>query len=438
MKKIEKKIDLNAHIIDIHSSIVNRNGIFGASITFENVTKKTITAIKLYAVGYNSFDEVVMINGRDNFEILIQDIAIQSNQIGTVNTPIPDQSIRKLEVKELQVCYMDGSIDIHNEECRILEIEEYESIGLEGKVKNALEDKYGPRFIYKPKDFYDIWMCGCGRVNKMDSCTCSSCHFTKEEIFRNTLSGMESDFIKEVNDSKIQAEKRKFQRQLFGLCIFIGIVTIACVMFWLIKRDIDFSKRKIFTSEEKMQSELQGLWGCEREDSNYVGPYLEIKGNVGTRVLDENLSSEYDIIWNPSKGSFECGPYTYIVGKTGNFWMEGNEREKYKRKDYMTSNENGYEMLVIDNIKTSDDSQGSYYEGTITNNGIRTYTQVQIFVAFKDEFGKPIYTNIIPINEIIEPGQTIQFKEYPGFHIAFYTNRNGTFDISVYDFKYKQ
>ena len=63
MRQIEKKIIINAHIENIKCNIEVNNGSVLALISFDNLGYGDITAIKFNAVGYNSFGDVVEING---------------------------------------------------------------------------------------------------------------------------------------------------------------------------------------------------------------------------------------------------------------------------------------------------------------------------------------------------------------------------------------
>lgn len=435
MKNVKKTVDANAHLLNICSVIEVREGTPYVRITAENGTEKTIVAVKFKAVGYNSFNEIILVEGKNNFEILLQDLLIESNNIFSVYAEIPDRDIREIDLTELQVRYLDGSIDLYEENTREIELQEYEDTGREGIVLEALKAKFGSRFRYKPKEDRDIWICGCGRVNKIDSLECSYCCNMREEVFNNTVAEKEEGLIKEYEELKKIEASKKLKKQ----CIMVGVILVASIIIgvtgWFIKKEIDFSKRKTFTTADDMQMAVQGIWGHENaRTGGPFPPYFVVEGNKGMKVLGANLCFEDDITWNPASGTFECDGYTFVVGKDGTIWEEGNPKDKYKMKTYMDVNEDGYEVLKVSNVSVSTNN-GSYFEGTITNNGLRTYTQVTIFVAIKDKSGNVLYANELPIDKEINPGETISFKEEIGNR--WNVIQHDTCSINIYSFKYK-
>ena len=70
---ITKKIclDTNAHIKNISAHIDST--LPQATVSFENLGFGTIKAIKLKAKGYNDFQDIITIGGKEEFFIVIQD-----------------------------------------------------------------------------------------------------------------------------------------------------------------------------------------------------------------------------------------------------------------------------------------------------------------------------------------------------------------------------
>ncbi len=66
MKIKHKRIDINSHITDIKCNIAVDNGIPKASVSFNNLGYGTITAVKFNARGYNSFGDIVYVNGSNS------------------------------------------------------------------------------------------------------------------------------------------------------------------------------------------------------------------------------------------------------------------------------------------------------------------------------------------------------------------------------------
>ncbi len=187
MKSVKKVIDINAHVLNITCQVSAEAGNSIATIGFDNLGFGTITAIKFDAKGYNSFGDIVQINGRDNFFLIIQDISVEKNtQARNLKAKLPNSDIRKLELIEAQICYSDGSVSTYNgEDSREFELQEYEPYGAESDLLKALKDKFGSDFKYKPEEYAEGWMCGCGRFNKTGT-YCSSCRSSKTDTFKCT------------------------------------------------------------------------------------------------------------------------------------------------------------------------------------------------------------------------------------------------------------
>ena len=97
MRIIKKTIDVNAHIENINSQIIAENGISKAVISFNNLSYGTITAVKFKAKGYNAFNDVIQIDGKDDFIVIIQDIHIEKNaESSKLTVKMPSNDIMEL------------------------------------------------------------------------------------------------------------------------------------------------------------------------------------------------------------------------------------------------------------------------------------------------------------------------------------------------------
>ena len=64
MKKVQKSVDLNAHICQLDYKVFTKDGNAFLKLSFFNLGFGNITAIKFVAQGYNSFGDSVMVNDR--------------------------------------------------------------------------------------------------------------------------------------------------------------------------------------------------------------------------------------------------------------------------------------------------------------------------------------------------------------------------------------
>ena len=110
MEQKQLYIDINSHLYNIEASISTQNNLTYANITFLNLGKDTITAVKLEAKAFNAFNEPVLINGKESFYLLIQDISVRKNKVSkNIELQLPNNDIRRLES-------MSSKLDIDSKE----------------------------------------------------------------------------------------------------------------------------------------------------------------------------------------------------------------------------------------------------------------------------------------------------------------------------------
>lgn len=76
MRKERVFIDENAHIQNLCCEVNLDGGIPKATISFDNLGYGVITAIKFCAQGFNAFNDIVLIEGKGSFFLIVQDISI--------------------------------------------------------------------------------------------------------------------------------------------------------------------------------------------------------------------------------------------------------------------------------------------------------------------------------------------------------------------------
>lgn len=157
MKSVEKIIDINAHIQDLGCEISVDNGNAIAKISFTNLGYGDITAIKFNACGYNSFGDVVSVNGNEKFFLIIQDVTIPKNQyVSDLKAKLPNVDIKKLDLEECQICYADGSVLSYEGNNNLtFELEEFDN----PEELRALHKLYDINATYNPKEFEQGWIC---------------------------------------------------------------------------------------------------------------------------------------------------------------------------------------------------------------------------------------------------------------------------------------
>lgn len=320
MKETKKVIDINAHITNIECQIGEEGDDSKALISFDNLGYGTIAAVKFNATGYNSFGDIVQINGKNRFFLIIQDVSIEKNShVKDLKAKIPDSNIRKLELEECQICYTDGSIVTYaGNDQREFDIVEYDTNGTDKEQLDALKDKFGDRFQYKPKEFDSGWICGCGAFNTTSVTTCSCCNHSKADIFKaadDVSVKMIVDEYKKNEEVRQQCEKKQNIKIIIG--IMVGTV-IGIILAVLIGYSIMMSGRTTYSSEDEMKSALQGTYtyynsfGKASRQIVISGDNVTYKWNYSGSIDLNSTVNE----WNYKKGTIKTFE-TLIVTKEG-------------------------------------------------------------------------------------------------------------------------
>lgn len=431
MKTVKKVIDINAHVQNITCQVFvcAENPI--ATIGFDNLGFGTVTAIKFNAKGYNSFGDVVQINGKETFFLIIQDISIERNaQARDLKVNLPNTNIRKLELVEAQICYSDGSVvSYEGEDLREFELEEYNVNGAERDISNALKDKFGSGFKYKPVEYAEGWICGCGRFNKSGT-ICSGCKCSKAAVFKYTLESETSKLVgefKEAEEKRVEASRQEAirkEKEEKKKKIYIGIGTvIALIIAYFIINVSIMAGRTTYSSEAEMKSAVAGTYTYY--DGYKAKNQLKISGNTMIKRW-VSLGSDFDMdlsikSWNPSKGTFEVSIGTITVTNTGDLKYDGNIYEKGGSWSSSSSSslysssytrESGSAVLKIQDVKVTSNGSYTICTGTVKNTGSKTYKFVEVKGAFKDSSGNVVDTDwtYAAGSEGLEPNESTTFR----------------------------
>ncbi len=188
MKQVNCVIDINAHIQDLKCNIRIENGLPVAHIGFQNLGYGVITAIKFKAMAFNENGDTELIDGKEKFYLIIQDIHVEENQAScSIQVTLPNPAVKKLTLEEGQIYLADSTVltypGKHDVSFELLEFDPENDA--EQEQLQALKLKYGIDFIYKPAAFDVGWICGCGQFNKPEFDTCMCCHLPKAEILNS-------------------------------------------------------------------------------------------------------------------------------------------------------------------------------------------------------------------------------------------------------------
>lgn len=430
-EKIQKCIDVNAHIENVKGDINVNDEEVVASISFKNLGDGDIVAIKFTAKGYNSFGDIVLINDKEEFLFIIQDIMIYRNQSAeNLKVKLPNAEIRKLDLEECQICYADGTIvSYEGKKDVVFELEEIYN----QEQLRALRKLYDKNVKYKPQEFEEGWVCSCGRFNRYENERCSLCSKSKnaiENVFSddNLNKLIEEYRISEDKDRKNrELEYQKIEKEKKKRKAIITLIVIICiVMIFPISNSIKMSKRTVYESEMAMREALQGTYTNYYEEDSYsqgARKKINISGETLT-MRWVNLGSDRDMNvtideWNYKEGTIVAGGLgTFVITKEGDIksndglyenggsWLDTEPEKSYN------SYESVYTALKITDLELEHNSSYTVCTGKVENTGEKTYYYVELKGSFKDMSGNVLDTDWTYAvgTEGLAPGESTSFR----------------------------
>ena len=297
---IAGKVDINAIInVKSYEILKKADDQMYVKMTFTNTTKREIKALKVKARGYDSFRDLIEIDGCDTFQILIQDLSLTPNKTESSEVMLDGQkgSIRELELFVDQICYSDGEI----ETCKESDYVETCLSPLADEYHNYAR-KYNNKAGYHMIDNGDYWQCICGNVNLTERC--SYCRMSKQnaEEFSesNIVAGyrkylqQEEEKQEQEKEKRIQEEKRRKreaekeqaeqiklkQSQKRKLRLFCGILFISLITLLPIYRYHYYKKQDI-------------AWKIGAANYEIVNSYVNTKSLEFVNNIDDTWEDAY-------------------------------------------------------------------------------------------------------------------------------------------------
>lgn len=448
MKEQHVKLDLNSYITELTCPVTVKDGKPVAALSFKNLHAGTLTAVKFAVKGYNSFGEIVPVNGEEQFLITVQDIsAPQGGMVRNLQVPLPQDDIRKMELTEHQYSFADGTTAMYEGENWV----EYDVTlfdtqdAVEKEQLDALKT-VNHQAAAMPAQLDGAWVCLCGHYNLEGKETCGRCGMAKEAAFEAVSEPALTDLM-EANKAKKaqQAAADKKKKKLLGL-LSIPAALILALIIAVVSNAAVLSQRKTFTSAEAMQKAVQGRWTAASDgaagqlvisgnkmESAAGSSSAKASGSAAPSSGDSKASSSNtakasgtEITWKPSRGVFKADGKKYTVKANGR--IEDNAGIEYKKsttssgsgsssKSGSSSSKSsgstaGAGVLKISNTKVTSNSSYTICTGTLTNNGKATYKFVQVKGAFQNSSGKVVDTDSTYAvgQEGLAPGESTTFR----------------------------
>lgn len=430
MIPIKKTIDINAHIINMNCEIYVENDLVKAIISFDNLGYGVITAIKFNATGYNSFGDIVSINGKNQFFLIIQDIFIDRNSsANNLIANMPDKDIRKLNLEEFQICYDDGSVVTYSgKEELVFETQKYDTtLENEEEALDVLRDVLSDKIKYLPIESDKGWLCSCGRYNDKSNIHCSLCNLSKNDIFKL----YDSTFLETAYEQHMQNEEKRdeqnkiINKQKQRKHILIGIASLLIIALLIViavnvRRAIILSERTIFSSEDSMKSELQGTYTYYDnsgkpsrqiiiKDDSLIYHYQysdDLEVNIKTWDYENGIIKTFSELVVTKEGNIKDGDSIYRKG--GYMTKSSNTTSTFTSNDY----ESGYSVLKISTDSVTFNSGYTICTGSVKNTGSKTYSYINVKGSFKNFSGTVIDTDwtYAAGSEGLSPGESTTFR----------------------------
>ena len=350
------------HIENLAGKVEKKNdGTIIANITFDNLSYGIITAIKLRAKGYNSFDELILINNKEDFIIIIQDLYIEKNTtVPSLIVPLPNSDIRRIELTEYQICFDDRNITKYtSSNIKMVTLEQYDiNDSNDKKCLKAIQYTINDNIKYKPIETDFGWICGCGRFNKIEWNRCSFCQQDKNSIFKLLDTEEVNRITNEYYENhKLQAENKLKRKKKIRNVLFISILAVIIISFisslllTSIIPEIKYNNANTLFNDGKYQEAITA--------------FEELDGYKNSE--DKILESKYNILVNSKQNknhhSISIGG-SFVVGllSNGQAVVAGNSISTYNHDLKNWNN-------ILSVSAGSSDSFGLKSDGTVISTG---------------------------------------------------------------------
>jgi len=158
------------------------NGAF-VKLKLQNQSEKTLNAVKIRILCFDSFNDPVESSENNYFETIIQDLEVISGKYFGENKLIElkgFEETRKIKVIIKSILFNDGSKWEYDEK----DLVEVEVEKLKGEELEKLQYVAGEDAVCYAKEEENYWQCVCGKVNSNDNKKCIRCERTKEKRIR--------------------------------------------------------------------------------------------------------------------------------------------------------------------------------------------------------------------------------------------------------------
>ena len=464
-------VDINSYIADLTCPVTVKEGKPVVALSFKSLHAGTMTAIKFAVKGYNSFGEIVPVNGEEQFLITVQDISVpQNGMIRNLQVPLPQEDIRKIELMEHQYSFADGTTAMYEGEKWVdYDVELFDPQDTVEKEQLDALKTINSQAAAKPAELENAWVCLCSGYNANEKETCDRCGMEKEAAFEAVNEPALDELVEAHKMKQAQAAEADKKKKKMLLLLSIPVALILALIIALVSNAAVLSQRKTFDSAADMQKAMQGNWTAVTEDGKSTSGSIVIsenklestasssstkasgsaapssddsKASGDTSKASNNAAKDTkEITWKPSRGVFKADGKKYTV--TANGRIKDSSGREYKKATTSSksgssssksgsSSSSGTSILKISNTKVTSNSSYTICTGTLTNNGTATYKFVQVKGSFQNSAGKVVDTDSTYAvgAEGLAPGESTTFR------LSIKKNASATkCNVTIFSFK---
>ncbi len=354
---MKEKYDLNANIKISKYKLYEKNANLHVKISLENISSKEIVAIKFKICAKNIFGDIIMVDQKEYFDVIVQNISLLPYRKGySLELQLPDTTIKELFIQEKQICFFDGIIKEYVQpsiqEIDLIPLEEYINDKI---ILDALNYVYGTDILYMPNRFKQGWLCVCGIVNSCNDTKCNKCNNDVDSIFMITDVEFQKKCTKDFDVFKAQEKneiaKQKAIKEVNNrkklICCVVAVIC-ACIAMYFIYDYVKYSSRTVYDTPDEMKRELQGIY--ENEGSTFQ---IEIKGDQYCYYESYTEEKKWlPIEWIPNEGKIILTSTAYIVTKDGDLKSDSNLLHETDDSSELLSY--GTQMYMLENDITID------------------------------------------------------------------------------------
>lgn len=423
------KLDLNAKITDLGVAVQIEDGIPYADVEFRSTSPKILTEIRFIARGFGAGGEILPIDGKDRFILVMQDLAVPAAGIAKgLRAKLPREDIRQIELGVMQYSFADGSVERYEgAEWIEFDVDEFDPQDEEEASELAALRKRYPQTICRPVQLEKGWICLCGNYNPDEEAAgagaaaqCAYCAAEKETAFSLTREEHLKELAEKYRESEeLRREEQSPEREKTGVQLRKN-----GTQAW----QQDQPEMPGYGTENADRHSADGAGEEARQNRTASAEFVSgvPQGETAETECRSSMDTKHKIMFVAIAAAAVValvlllyftspGRVSYVTSGTSSGTGGYDSGYRYQNNDHSghsSSYESKYTALSISDVEVSNNSLYCVCTGTVTNSGSRTYSFVKVKGAFKNSSGTVLDTDWTYAvgAEGLAPGESSAFR----------------------------